>query len=178
MPLHYIPLFILATIATFILHEGAHFAIGEALGYDMWVNINSAGLVRGAYAHDWQAHLVSAAGPLITLAQGIIAYVMVRKRRSVLAFGFLFAALLMRVVAMMMTLTQPNDEARISEWLGFGPWTLHIAVVALLLWLTVRSGLHLKLRWTGWLMTYVAVSIGIASVVLGESYIPRFNPYA
>lgn len=63
----HIPLFILITIATYLLHEGGHWAMGEILGYDMWVNINSAGLARGEYRAEWHAQLVSAAGPIVTL---------------------------------------------------------------------------------------------------------------
>jgi hypothetical protein len=171
----HIPLFILVTVATYILHEGAHWLTGEALGYDLWVNINSAGLMSGSYREDWHGQLVSAAGPLMTLAQGIIAFLCVRRFKTVLAFAVLFAALMMRFVAMLMSFGNPNDEARISEWLGLGTWTLHLIIVGLLLALTLKAGTYLKFRWRDYGLAYVATSLGITLVVLGEGLIPNLN---
>lgn len=151
--------------------------MGEILGYDMWVNINSAGLARGTYASELHQQLVSIAGPFITLLQAFIAFFLVRKYKAVWAFAFLFAALMMRFVAMMVSFNNPNDEARISEWLGLGPWALYIIVVALLLALTVKAGSYMKLGWKSYGLAYLAVSIGLAIVVLGEPHLPRFNPY-
>lgn len=172
----HIPLFIVVTIVTYVVHEGAHWLTGELLGYDMWVNINSAGLASGTYRNAWHGQLVSAAGPMITLMQAIIAFICVRKYKTLIAFAFLFAALMMRFVAMLMSIGNPNDEARVSEWLGLGPWTLHILIVAILLGLTVKAGLYLKLRWRGYGLAYLAVSLGITLVVMGEAFIPNYNP--
>lgn len=171
----HIPLFILVTIATYIVHEGAHGLTGEALGYDLWVNINSAGLMSGTYQQAWHGPLVSAAGPMITLIQGIIAFVCVRRYKSMFAFVVLFVALMMRFVAMLMSFSNPNDEARISEWLGLGTWTLHLVVVGILLALTIIAGRYLKLRWRDHGLAYVATSLGITLVVMGEGLIPNLN---
>lgn len=174
----HIPLFIIATFATYILHEGAHWVAGELLGYDLWVNINSAGLARGEYRAEWHHQIVSAAGPVFTLIQAMIAFLLVRKYKTIYAFAFVFAALMMRFVAMLVSVNSPNDEARVSEWLGLGPWTLHILVVAILLGLTVKAGRDMKFGWRAYALAYVAVSIGLTLVVMGEAYIPKFNPYA
>jgi len=174
----HIPLFIVVTFVTYLLHEGGHWLAGEMLGYDMWVNINSAGLARGEYSADWHRELVSAAGPLVTLLQAIIAFMLVRKRKTIIAFAFLFAALMMRFVAMVVSLNNPNDEARVSEWLGLGTWSLYIIVVAILLGLTLKGGSYLKWGWRSYGLAYLAVSIALAAVVMGEPLIPDFNPYS
>lgn len=171
----HIPLFIGVTIATYIVHEGAHWLTGEAFGYDLWVNINSAGLMSGTYRQAWHGHLISAAGPMFTLAQGIIAFVCVRRYKNVFAFIVLFAALMMRFVAMLMSFSNPNDEARISEWLGLGTWTLHLIVVGILFALTIKAGRYLKFRWRDYGLAYVATSLGITLVVMGEGLIPNIN---
>ena len=173
----HIPTFIIVTCLTFILHEGAHWATGEMLGYDMWVNINSAGLARGEYNSEWHRQLVSIAGPLITVIQAIIAFVLVRKYKTITAFAFIFAAFMMRVVAMLVSINTPNDEARISEWLGLGMWTLHIIVVVILLGLCLKAGSYMKLGWRSYLLAYLAVSMALAAIVMGESFLPNFNPY-
>jgi len=174
----HIPLFILATVVTFLLHEGAHWLTGELFGYDMWVNINSAGLARGQYSAEWHKHMISAAGPVMTILQAMIAFVLVKKYKAVAAFAFLFAALMMRVMAALVSLNSPNDEARVSEWLGLGPWSLHILVIALLLWLTLRGGSYMKLGWLAYGLAYIAVSIALAAIIIGEPFVPDFNPYA
>ena len=174
----HIPLFIVATIVTYLIHEAGHWAMGEILGYDMWVNINSAGLARGEYRAEWHGQLVAAAGPIITLLQGVIAFIIIRKHKAITAFAFLFPALMMRIMAMAVSLKNPNDEAKVSEWLGLGPWTLHIFVVAVLLGLTVKGGSYLRWKWHSYLLAYLAISIGLTAVVMGEAFIPRFDPYS
>ncbi|PHR56285.1 MAG: hypothetical protein COA43_14090 [Robiginitomaculum sp.] len=177
MKWQYIPIFIIVTFVTFLLHEGAHWMTGEMLGYDMWMNINSCGLASGQYNTEWHKHMVSAAGPIVTIIQAIIAFVLVRKNKTIGAFAFIFTALIMRVLAMFMSLNSPNDEARVSEWLGLGQWSLHILVIAVLLGLTLKGGSYMKFRWRAYGLAYLAVSLAIAGVVMGEAFIPNFNPY-
>jgi hypothetical protein len=76
---------------------------------------------------------------------------------------------------MLMSFGNPNDEARISEWLGLGTWTLHLIIVGLLLALTLKAGTYLKLRWRDYGLAYIATSLGITLVVLGEGLIPNLN---
>ena len=123
MTWRHIPLLFFAMLMTYVLHESAHWAMGEILGYDMWLKINSVGLAQGEYSTEWHQHLVSAAGPLATVIQGIIAFLIIRKRQAFTAFAFLFSAFIMRLTAMLVSINNPNDEARVSEWLGLGPWT-------------------------------------------------------
>jgi len=60
----HIPIIMLATLVTFILHEGAHWAMGEALGYDMWMKINRVGFARGAYSAECTGNLSGRRGRL------------------------------------------------------------------------------------------------------------------
>jgi len=173
----HIPIVIIATLITYLLHEGAHWAMGEALGYDMWMKINSVGLATGAYRAEWHGQLVGAAGPLMTIMQGLVAFVLVRRHKTITAFAFLFAAFMMRFAAMLISLKNPNDEAAVSEWLGLGPWTLHIMVVALLLFLTLQGGKALKLGWRSYGFAYVVVSLAITVIVFSEPHLPMLNLY-
>lgn len=175
MSLKWFFLLIIVTLATYVLHEGAHWAAGELLGYDMWVNINSAGLVSGTYKADWHSIIVSLAGPLVTILQAIIAFVILKKHRKFVLFAIIFAAFMMRFCAMMMSVFNANDEAKVSEWLGLGPWTLYGFVVIGLLLLTIKAGQYLKLRWPTYLFAYIATSIGITICVMSEAYIPNIQ---
>lgn len=175
MMIRFIALFILVAIGTNLLHEAAHWVTGQLLGYDMWVNINSAGLESGQYRLASHPQIVSIAGPIFTMLQGLVAYLIFRKNKSLIAFAFIFAAFMMRFVAGLMSLSNPNDEARVSEYLGLGPWTLHIVVVAILLGLTILAGRQTKLRLRDYTLAYVATSIGFACVIMGEAYVPRLS---
>ncbi|MFT5304035.1 MAG: hypothetical protein ACI87E_000972 [Mariniblastus sp.] len=66
-----VSLVFLVGILSFVIHEFAHWACGELLGYDMFVGINKAGLAVGEYSQDWHNKLVSAAGPLMTISIAI-----------------------------------------------------------------------------------------------------------
>jgi hypothetical protein len=175
MALRFIVLFFLAGITTFILHEGAHWLTGELLGYNMWVNINSAGLAEGEYQSGAHAQIVSISGPIFTVLQGVIAFVIVRKSKSLIAFTFLFSALMMRFIAGLMSFIIPNDEARVSEYLGLGTWTLHILVIAFLLGLTIFAGRHMKFRLRDYGLAYLVVSMVAAIIVFIEPSLPRLS---
>ncbi len=171
----YIPVFAFVTLATFVLHEGAHWAIGEALGYDMWVRVNSAGLVTGDYVNDWHRSLVSIAGPVVTIAQGVIGYILVWVRRSYAAFIVLFTALMMRVLASVVSLNNLNDEARVSEAMGMNMWVLPGVVVGSLLLLTIFAGVKLRLGWRSWIFCWIAASLCLMGVVLSEPWLPTLG---
>lgn len=172
MTWRYSPIIIGAVFLTFIIHEGAHWAAGEALGYDMWVRINSAGLVEGTYSVEWHRQIVSAAGPLITLTQGLIGLMLAIAFRSKIAFTFVFSALMMRILAAFATLNNPNDEARISEWLGLGTWTLHGAVIIALAIMTIIAARQLTIGWRSYGFAYLVTSLSMAGIVMSEQHLP------
>ena len=177
MKWQHIPIFVLATVLTYILHEGGHWGMGKILGYDMWIKINSVGLASGEYSAEWHRQLVGAGGPLMTIIQAIIAFIIVRKHKAISAFAFLFAAFMMRVTAMLVSIKNPNDEAGVGVWLGLGPWGLFVLVVAFLLFLTLRGGSYMKLGWRTYVFAYLIVSITITGVVFSEPHLPVFNPF-
>ena len=115
-----------AALVTWLLHEFAHWQMGEALGYDMWMSLNGGGLVgEGSYDSALDRSLVNAAGPLLTYILAISALALIRTTRSLLLYPFLFLQFYMRAVALgISVLSQPNDEARISLELGLPLWLL------------------------------------------------------
>ena len=128
------PLIVAIGILSFVVHEFFHWLAGTLLGYDMFVSINKAGLASGSYAHGWHNQLVSAAGPAITIALAVASYALLQRHRSPLLFSVVFFSTLMRAMAAVVSIGTPNDEARISLWLGIGKFTLPLLVVAGLGW--------------------------------------------
>ncbi len=161
---------------TFVAHEGAHWAMGEWLGYDMFLRANSAGLASGLYRSQLDAQLVTAAGPAFTLLQGIVAFALIRAFGAGFAFPFLLSALLMRILAAGVSLGTPNDEMRLSLWLGLGEWAVFAVVIGVLFVLTASAARRLQLSF-GALGGGVALWVVFASaLILGEPFLPTYNP--
>jgi hypothetical protein len=128
----------LAVFLSFELHELSHYLTGEALGNTMAMTLNSGYPVAGHYLKDWHATVVSAAGPLFTILQGILFYFLLRKKDNYYLYPFLFISFFMRFSAMIISFFNPNDEARISISLGLGRFTLP-AIVSLFLFYLVYT---------------------------------------
>ncbi len=168
-------LYLVVAPLSFAMHEGAHWLAGTLLGYEMEAGINHVRLISGEYTSVLHENIVSGAGPAVTAAQAVIAYLFVVARQSRLAFVFLFTALAMRLLAFGVSFANLNDEARISLSLGW-PWQLLPAiVVTALLAMTLIASYRLRLGWRSWAASYVAISIAIAAIVFGEAFLPTLS---
>lgn len=155
--------FALVAVATYVVHEAAHWIVGAALGYPVSYGINS--VIPGAPMTAGDHMLMSAAGPAVTVVTALIAFYLVMRRDSLLAYAVLYFALFMRVIAAGVSVFNLNDEARISNMLGFGPWLLPGLVIILLLGPTVIASRHLRLSWKVNALAYVVSSLVAAAVV-------------
>ena len=150
-------------IGTFLVHEFAHWLTGVAIGHDMVATPNHVWSKNPMSALD-QA-MVSAAGPVITIAQGIVGFWLVKNRQSQLGFALLYMAFFMRLLAAGMSFYNPNDEARVSQLIGFGTWTIPLIVVAGLFALLVSASRNLKLRFRDHFVCYLVASIVVTLIV-------------
>ena len=171
MTLRSVPLLLLIFLMTFVIHEGAHWAMGEALGYDMEVSINRAGPVS-AEPTPFHAMLISAAGPVVTFLQAVIALILIGRTQAVFWFLTLFSAFFMRVMAFGVSFLNYNDEARISLFLGWHWWLLPLLVVSTLLLLTIQGSRKLGLGWKSWGLGWIVLSFGAAGIIFSEPYWP------
>ena len=162
--------FALVAVATYLVHEAAHWLAGAALGYPVSYGINS--VIPGAPMSVRDHILMSAAGPAVTVLIALIAFVFVMRRRSLTAYAVVYFALFMRVTAAGVSLFNLNDEARISELMGWGPWTLPGVVVGLLLILTIVASRKLRLSWRVNALAYVVASL-VASAMVGLDMVLR-----
>ncbi len=159
----------IAGFLTFILHEAAHWAAGNLMGYPMNVRLNGVDFLTPVSAMD-QA-IADAAGPLVTILQAIIAYLLVNFRKSHRAFAFLYFAAFMRLLAAAVSVFHPNDEARLSSFLGLGVWTLPIVVAAGLVVLVWQASRMLKTGWRDQLACYLVASLSISAVVFADRFL-------
>lgn len=160
-----------AGFITFALHEGGHWLAAVLLGHEAFYGLNSAG-ARGAVG-TVDHMIISAAGPAVTVVQALAALWLVQARGSAAAWVFLFWAAFMRFMASVMTLFLPNDEARISEWLGWGLWTLPVIVTGALFLLLASGSRRLSVSWKALALTWVTASIAVSAVVGLDMIMPR-----
>ncbi len=166
----YVALFFVG-IGTFSIHEFAHWITGVAIGHDMVATPN----------HVWSRNpmstldqtIVSSAGPLITIAQGIMGFWLVKRHRSQLGFALLYMAFFMRLLAAGMSFFNPNDEARISQLLGLGTWTLPLIVVLGLFFLLMSASRNLKLKFRDQFFCYLLASIVVSLIVGADAALWR-----
>ena len=152
-----------AGFITFALHEGGHWLAALLLGHEPFFGLNSAGTRDAVSAADHA--VISAAGPAVTIVQALIALALVQARSSAAAWVFLFWAAFMRFMATVISLFNPNDEARISDWLGWGTWTLPVLVTVGLFALLAVGSLRLKVSWKTLALTWVVASVSVSAIV-------------
>lgn len=150
-------------VATFAVHEFSHWITGTVLGYDMVITPNRVySTSPTSYVHK---QLISSAGPSITYVQAFIGYLLVKNRQSLLGYAMVYMAFFMRLIAAMISTFNPNDEARISQDLGIGLWTLPAIAVALLFGLVYFASRRLKLTVRDQFFCYLIASVVVAIVV-------------
>ena len=162
--------FALLAVVAYLIHEAAHWIAGAALGYPVSYGINSVISASPMTAGDHM--LMSAAGPAVTVVTALIAFYFVMRRESLIGYAVLYFALFMRVIAAGVSVLNLNDEARISDMLGFGPWLLPGLVVLVLLIPTVIASRHLRLSWKVNALAYVVSSL-VAAAVVGLDMVHR-----
>lgn len=162
--------FALLAVVAYLIHEAAHWIVGAALGYPVSYGINSVISASPMTAGDHM--LMSAAGPAVTVVTALIAFYFVMRQESLIGYAVLYFALFMRVIAAGVSVLNLNDEARISDMLGFGPWLLPGLVVLVLLIPTVIASRHLRLSWKVNALAYVVSSL-VAAAVVGLDMVHR-----
>lgn len=160
----YILLTFIAVTVTWILHEFAHWLTGSLLGYKMGMGLNQT-FPSQAYNSDRDYQFISAAGPALTLIQAFIIFIIMQRKKIILLYPFLFTCFYMRLLAAVISMLNPNDEARISKEMGWGTYTLPIIVVAILFLLVYKTAgkYHLGSRFNaitlGWVILFSSVVI-------------------
>lgn len=156
----YVAIMILATFFTFFFHEMSHWLAYEFLGYDAGFTLN------GASAKDTSVKLTkphriitSASGPIFTILQAIIFYFILKKRKTILLYPFLFLPFIMRLGATWANQFKPNDEGRISLDLGLNLYTISIIVVGFLFFLIFKISKKNKYSLLFNILTFIVSAI-------------------
>jgi hypothetical protein len=130
---------LLAVVTSFLLHEVFHWITGQALGYNMILTLNKVYPKNLSYVHDWHFTLISAVGPLVTLAQAVFVYFLLRKTSNLYFYPFIFAASYLELLSGIMNVSRPNDLGRISQTFGLGLFVIPIIFVFVHLYVIFKT---------------------------------------
>ena len=169
--INYILTGILAVIFTWIIHEFSHWLTSELYGYETIMRLNGTSPVNGENPTDLHKVAISASGPIITLIQGLMLFLILKFRNwNKSLYLFLFTAVYMRVLAGLMNFVNPNDEGRISAFLEIGTFTLPIIVSGLLFFTVYNISRKYKLNWKFQLWTTIIIMILSSVLILSDQF--------
>lgn len=137
--LPYIICALIAVVFSFLVHEFAHWTMGEILGYKMVMTLNVAYPLPRFFNKDWHYTLVSAVGPLVTLLQSLVFYLLIKVRSRKTLYPFLFSAFYLELLSGIMNLRHPNDLGRISESFGIGLLTIPVIFILVHFFLVYKT---------------------------------------
>ncbi len=167
-PVFYLSMFIII-IVTMVMHEIVHWLTGRALGYEMYFTLTKSSLMEGGWRSEADYAIVSIAGPLFTASIGALGAWLAISKRMAFGYELIFTAFMQRFLAMAMSaLFIPNDEARVSLFLGLPWWVLPLAFVVPLLGLTIWSSRVLKFGLLVNFMCYITVSLAFTVLVYSD----------
>ena len=160
-----------AVIFTWIIHEFAHWLISELLGYETIMRLNSTSPANGENVSDWHKIFISAAGPIVTILQGLIAYIILKNRTwNKYIYPFLFTAFYMRFLAGLMNSVNPNDEGRIGAFLNIGNFTLPVIISGILFIMVYKISKVYELDWKFQLLTTLMVMTVSSFLILSDQF--------
>ena len=139
-------LFIPVAFLTYLFHEFGHWIVGEILGNDMILSLNSAAPRNGSFIGKTHELYSSMGGPVFTILQAIIFLTIIEKTKSIYAFPFVFFAAFSRFFSIVFGGFSLQDEAKISSILNIGTYTVAVIVLLILFLIVRRSSYVLKLN--------------------------------
>lgn len=162
---------IVAVLFTWVVHEFAHWSTAKLLGYESIMKLNGTFYVDGENPTEWHKILVSASGPMITIIQGLVIFLLLIYRGwNKYLYPLLFVAFYMRLLAGLINIINLNDEGRISEFFGIGTFTLSIIVSGLLFYMVFNISKKYGLNWKFQAWTTVFVMITSSILILSDMY--------
>jgi hypothetical protein len=118
--------------------------MGELLGYEMIMTLNTCYPAKLSFDKEWHYTLISAVGPLITLLQALIIYLIIKRTSRTIMYPFLFSCFYLELLSGIMNYRHANDLGRISRSFNLGLYTIDIIFVALYLIMIYKTSVREK----------------------------------
>lgn len=138
--------FIPIAFFTYLFHEFGHWSVGEILGNDMYLNLNSSNAKSGAYVSESHNLYISMGGPIFTILQAILFLFITQKTKSIYAFSLVFFAAFIRFFSIIFGGFSMQDEARIASHLNVNNYLIAFIVLLILSILVWRGSRMMKLN--------------------------------
>ncbi len=169
--LQYVLIAFVTVLLTWFIHEFGHYIVYKSLGYDAFMSFNKAGIRGSEVPSIDQQILGTATGPIVTVLQALIAFLILRNKGwNKYIYLFLFAPFYMRFLAGLMNFISPNDEGVISKHFGLGLFTISVVVSALLFWWVYRVSKKYKLKSKFQLLTTILVLVFSSILILIDQF--------
>ena len=160
-----------AVIFTWTIHEFAHWLTSEVLGYETIMRLNGTSPANGESVNDWHKLFISASGPIVTILQGLIAFIILKNQTwNKFVYPFLFTAFYMRLLAGFINFINLNDEGRIGAFLEIGTFTLPLIVSGLLFFMVYKITKKFNLDWKFQLWTTFIVMVVSSILILSDQF--------
>lgn len=170
LSLKYVLILIAAILLSCFFHEFAHWATGELLGNKMTMSMNTVSTVAEEYNEAWHREWVTLAGPVFTIIQAIVFYMLLKRSRNLNLYPFVFFPFVYRLFAGVANSFSPNDEGRLGLFLDIGLYTLSAVVTGFLLYLVIRSSKAMKIGFKFNLVSFLISTVMITIVVFADQY--------
>jgi len=167
----YILAIVVAVLFTWIIHELAHWITYKFLGYESLMTLNSVSVVNNQNPTISHSIMISITGPLITIFQAVVVYSLLKfKKWNSYLYPFLLTPFYMRFLAGLINFINPNDEGRISEYLGIGLFTISIIVSSFLFFLVynISKKYHLKFKFQ--MITVIVIMVVSSFIIISDQY--------
>lgn len=156
---------LVAVVVSFVVHEFSHWLTGELLGNDMVMTLNTCYPKAQKYLEESHYTVVSATGPIVTLLQAILVFILIKRSGNRNLYPWLFTPFYIELLSGIMNFINPNDLGRISVSLGLPLFTLSVIFVAVhvvLVRLTSKQqqyGWKFNMATLGWVMLFSSIWI-------------------
>lgn len=167
----YVLAILAAVLFTWLIHEFAHWFMAKLLGYESVMRLNGTFYLENENPTEWDKILVSTAGPIITLLQGFVVFLVLKKRGwNTYLYPLVFIAFYMRFLAGLLNFVNLNDEGRISAFLGIGNFTLSILISGLLFYMVYTISKKYKLNWKFQALTTLLVMLMSSILIIADMH--------
>jgi len=159
-------IFIPVAYASYLFHELGHWIVGELLGNDMTYSLNYVTAKNGQFISGNHKLLSSIGGPLFTIIQSVIFFLIIEKYKIIYFYPFVFFAFFIRFFSLVFGGFERQDEAVISASLEIGKYTVAIFVILILFLMVLRASrkLEINLKYNG---IFFAISTLCVLMVIG-----------
>lgn len=135
------------------------------------MRLNGTSSAHSENVTHWHKIIISASGPIVTIVQGLIAYIILKKRPwNKYIYPFLFTAFYMRFLAGLMNVINLNDEGRIGASLEIGTFTLPLIVSGLIFFMVYGISKKYNLSWKFQLWTTLMVMVASSILILFDQF--------